>query len=198
MAAGIARLQADVREFLGNKDRKRLFPGLTAVCAVNPPKVPLVRTERTQQEPLSAVSFRPQHSKHGSRPAQRTKIHGQLEWHPRRTPSAKLRVGLQERPREKLRERPVRWIVNSSVLPVLLEPFQPRMRRQRRHFACRFAQRGGSLLFNQGEKCPVVRQQDARFDCPAGASFKSAWRFLVREGRNVRMQRLLKQRDLPV
>src|SRR5215467_209475 len=149
MAAGIARLQADVREFLCNKDRKRLFPGFTAVCAVNPPKLPLVRTERTQQEPLSAVSFRSQHSQQGSRPAQRAKIHGQLERRLLRTPSAKLRVGLQERPRKKLRERPVRWVVNSSVLPVLLEPFHPRMCRQRCHFACRFAQRGGRLLFNQ-------------------------------------------------
>src|SRR6187397_715335 len=107
MPARIARLQADVRETFRNKYRKRLFPGLTAIRAVNPPKLPLVRTERTQQEPLPAVSLRPQHSKQWPRPAQRAKVHGRLERSSLRTPGAKLRIRLQKRPRKKLRERPV-------------------------------------------------------------------------------------------
>src|SRR6266849_7136529 len=73
--AGIAGFDADVGQLLRYVHRELAFRFLAARRAMNPPKFPLLRAERTKQKPFSAVAFHAQHTHARPRAAQRANSH---------------------------------------------------------------------------------------------------------------------------
>jgi hypothetical protein len=59
---GLASLHPDVRKLLRDIYRELTFRFFSASRTKNPPKLPLLQAERTQQESFATVTFRPKHA----------------------------------------------------------------------------------------------------------------------------------------
>ena len=108
--AGLACLDADVRELLGDIHRKLLLFIFPAVGAKNPAELPFLAAKRTVQEALSAVSFLPEDAKQGQGIASGTAIGRQREGRGKHGARYKLGARLKEGARQKFFERFARFV----------------------------------------------------------------------------------------
>jgi len=116
--ASVANLYTNMRKLLRHINRKLLFFFFAARRTQDSPKLPLISAKRTDQAPLPAVPFDPQHSEQRPPTAQRANPRRRQHRRHRRTRRNESSIRLQKRPWEKLRKGPNLLIEAPSNFPI--------------------------------------------------------------------------------
>jgi len=141
-----------------------------------------LRAKRAEEEAFSAVAFHSQHTHERARATQGTNPHRDDHGRLRRHGRAEFGIRLQERSRQELRERPDLLVVLAAIFPIRFEARNPGIRRQQGHLMRGFAESGGRVLLNHGEKTAEVGKEHSEierisyFGCRRAACFHSTRR----------------------
>src|SRR6267143_5286597 len=110
----------------------------------------------------------------------------------------KFCIRLQESASQELSKGSNLLVVLPGMLPIGVQARNPGIRCQQRHLPYGFTERARRVLFNHGQKIPVVRQKQGEVERIADPASKHAARFHATRGGKVRAKDFLKGRDLLV